>query len=540
MKSRDLLARANKRISLGSAATLLIASMALGQILGFLKIKLINANFPHLGPESTDAFFAAFKIPDFFFFTLAAGALGVAFMPFLADKLAKGDRRGAFELSNSLLNLLAVIMGIVGLIILIFAEELIKFVVAPTMTPEQTANATTIMRLIAFNPLLFTMSAIFVSVQQSLGRFFFYALTTPIYNTAIIVGALVFSVQGGNDGGPWNLGLIGLGVGALAGAILQLLIAIVGFIGLKYKYQVKINWRSGDFRQMLKLLPPRSLDQGVDSLNSIVETNLATRLGVGKLTFYENAYILHTAPTLLIGTTISTAAFPRLNDRLAQGRSDLFRKDFLRVLRAIIWITVPVTVVAYFARGYLARLIFGDEAPVIALILGFFAGAIFFRTIYTLISRWFYSQKDTKTPLFVSVFAIVLNIVLAYILSRPYNYDIAGLAMAQSIVALAEVAVLSAIMIRRDNKLLDPEFWKGVFMILSVTGFSIIAGYTMVQIFPLSAEDRGFLQLGTKFAAIAGVTLLVHFVISLLFGLEEAKFAARRLKRLILSPVKIQ
>src|SRR3546814_18972755 len=63
---------------------------------------------------------------------------------------------------------------------------------------------------------------------------------------------------------------------------------------------------------------------------------LARRLGEGKLTFYENAYILHTAPIFLIGTTISTAAFPRLNDRLAQGRSDLFRRDFLRILRVII------------------------------------------------------------------------------------------------------------------------------------------------------------------------------------------------------------
>ncbi|HEX5797873.1 MAG TPA: lipid II flippase MurJ, partial [Candidatus Saccharimonadales bacterium] len=349
MNRRRFLARANKRISLGSAATLLVASAMLGQILGFLRVKLINANFPHLGPESTDAFFAAFKIPDFFYFTLAAGALGVAFMPFLADKLAKGDRRGAFEISNSLLNLLAIIMAFVGVIILVFAEPLIKFVVAPTMTPEQLDNATTIMRLIAFNPLLFTISAIFISVQQSLGRFFFYALTTPIYNLAIIISALVFSVSGSNQGGPWDLGLVGLGVGALAGALLQLLISIIGFIGMKYKYQVKINWRNNDFRQMLKQLPPRSLDQGVDSLNSIVETNLARRLGEGKLTFYENAYILHTAPTLLIGTTISTAAFPRLNDRLAQGRSDLFRKDFLKILRIIIWITVPVTVVAYFA-----------------------------------------------------------------------------------------------------------------------------------------------------------------------------------------------
>ncbi|HEU4610304.1 MAG TPA: lipid II flippase MurJ, partial [Chitinophagaceae bacterium] len=221
-------------------------------------------------------------------------------------------------------------------------------------------------------------------------------------------------------------------------------------------------------------------------------------------------------------------------------RSDLFRRDFLKILRVIIWITIPVTVVAFFARGYLARLIFTQGSPEIATILGFFVGAIFFRTIYTLISRWFYSQKDTRTPLFVSVFAIVLNIILAYILSRPYNYDIAGLAMAQSVVALAEVAILSSIMIKRDSKLLDPGFWRGVFMIFSVTGFSVVAGYMMVHIFPLEAESKGFIQLGSKFIAIAGVTLVVHFLVSLIFGLEEAKAVARRLYGIVMKPIRIQ
>jgi hypothetical protein len=95
-------------------------------------------------------------------------------------------------------------------------------------------------------------------------------------------------------------------------------------------------------------------------------------------------------------------------------------------------------------------------------------------------------------------------------------------------------------MVKRDSKLLDPEFWRGVFMIFSVTGFSVIAGYTMVQIFPLAAEDRGFIQLGTKFTAIAVVTLTVHFLISLVFGLEEAKSVARRLHRIVMKPIRVQ
>src|SRR6476620_1068792 len=104
MKNK-LFMKANKRVSLGGAAALLIAAALAGQILGFLRVKLVNANFSQFGGQSTDAFFAAFKIPDFFFYTIAAGALGVAFIPILADHLERHDRKGAFELATSLLNM---------------------------------------------------------------------------------------------------------------------------------------------------------------------------------------------------------------------------------------------------------------------------------------------------------------------------------------------------------------------------------------------------------------------------------------------------
>lgn len=527
---RRLLNRANKRVSLGGAASLLVLTAGLGQLLGLMRTRLVNANFPAIGPESTDAYFAAFKIPDLFFFTLAAGALGVAFIPFLSDRLQRGDKKGVFELTNSLMNFLAIIMFFIGVIIFVFAEPLLHYVVAPNLSPEQMHNASTIMRLIAFNPLLFTLAGILTSVQQTFGRFFFYAIVPLFYNLSIILSIYVFKD---------DLGLIGLGVGALIGAILQLLVALAGFVGLRYKYKVQIKWRNNDFKQILRQLPPRSIDQGIDSINSVVETNFARRLGDGKLTYYENAYTLQSAPTLLIGTTIATAAFPRLTDRLAQNRYDLFRRDFLRILRAMIWIIMPVTVVSYFLRGYLARLIFANDAPQIALIFGFFTGAILFRTIYALVSRWFYAQKDTKTPLFVSIFAIILNIYLAYVLSRPTAYDIAGLAMAQSLVALAEVLILFIVMVIRDRKLIDRTFWSGLYRILSVTGFAVVVAYIMLSLFPLQSTDRGFITLGGKLLLIVIPTFITYISMSLVFGLEEAKPVISRVKAIILRPIKI-
>ncbi|MDB5186119.1 MAG: integral rane protein MviN [Candidatus Saccharibacteria bacterium] len=528
-----LLKRANKRISLGGAATLLIVTALFGQLLGILRTKLVNANFDALGPHSTDAYFAAFKIPDFFFFTLAAGALGVAFMPVLADHMQKGDRKGVSELTSSLLTLLAGAMAIVGVIIFVFAEPLIRTIVAPDLSPQQLHNAATIMRLVAFNPLMFTIAGIITSVQQTYGRFFFYAIAPLFYNASIVISIYLFKD---------NIGLIGLGIGALAGAVLQLAIVMFGMHGAGFKFRPKIKWRNPDFRLIMRQLPARSIDQGVDSINSIAETNFARRLGEGYLSWYENAYILHNAPTLLIGTAIATAAFPRMTDRLAQGRRDLFRKEFLQVLRAMIWIALPVVVVCYFARGYLARLIFAKDAPEIALIFGYLTGAIFFRILYAIISRWFYAQKDTWTPLIISLFTIGLNIYLAYTLSRPDAYGVTGLAMAQSIVAAIEVSILFCVMLVRDHRLFDNAFWGGVMRIFSVTGFSILTAFVMVSVLPLNINDRGFVTLGAKLAAIAAVTFLVHLSISSLFGLEEPRPVirkARQFARVLLKPVRV-
>lgn len=539
MQENQPQAKAKKRIPLANVAILLIVAAFIGQLLGFLRTKLVNANFPLTGPNSTDAYFAAFNIPDFFFYTIAAGVLGVAFIPVLSDRLAHRDRKGMWEVSSSILNLLIIIMGLVGVVIFVFAEPLIHHIVAPKMTGEQLETTVFIMRCLALNPLLFTISGILTAVQQTLGRFFFYAIAPMFYNLAIIGSIYMFPcnpVDGQCQAG--SLGLKGLGIGALVGGVLQLLVVMIGLYGTKFRWRPKIMWRSSDFKTVLRQLPPRSIDQGMDQVQTIVETNLANRLGPGVVSHYSNAYILQTAPVLLIGTAIATAAFPRLTARLSQGRPDLFRRDFLRILRFMIWITIPVVIISYLARGFLARLIFTQGSPEIATIFGLLALAIFFRIIYAIVSRWFYAQKDTKTPLFVSIFTIALNLVLAVVLARPSMYGASGLALSVSISAAVEVFILGVIMVIRDRGLLNMEFWGGVGRAISVGGFSMLACYLTISSMQLGLEDRGVITLGSKLAIISLVTFAVHISISGLFGLEEARPIFAWAKRIILRPIR--
>jgi hypothetical protein len=100
---------------------------------------------------------------------------------------------------------------------------------------------------------------------------------------------------------------------------------------------------------------------------------------------------------------------------------------------------------------------------------------------------------------------------------------VSGLALAQSIVAASEVFVLGTVMLFRDHKLFDFKFLTGILKILSVSGFTVVAAFIMISIYPLGINDKGFITLGSKLALIAFVTFSVHVTLSSLFGLEEVR-----------------
>lgn len=521
-----ILRRANVKLSLSSAAFLLASSSLLGVVLGILRTKLINANFNNF---SSGAYFAAFKIPDFIFYTLAAGALSVAFLPVLSDKLAKGNRRDAWILTSYVINTIAGIMFVLSLILIIFPRPILEYLIAPGFSPERLDVSAQIMRLVAVNPLIFSIASILASVQQAMGRFFFFAVAPLFYNLSIIASIYIFGD---------SMGVVGLGVGVVIGALGYLAIVSLGMIGLNFRHHLKINFRNPSFRSVMKALPPRSADQGITYINSIAQTRFASQISVDAVTNFENALVLYNAPVNLIGLAISTAAFPRFTQRIAQGRPDLFKKEFLGVLRAMIWISIPVIAASYFARDYLARIIFARDNREIALIFGFLCIGIFFRTIYSIISRFYYAQKDTITPLAVTMMAIGLNIYLAFTLSRPERYGVSGLAIAASTIAAVEVIVLLAIMVYRDRGLFNKEFLVDVFNMLAAGAFVFMAAYFFSNTIPLDGNDRG-LTLILKSGTIGGLTVVTHVLVSWLFGVTEAKPVVEKVAKFILRPVRL-
>lgn len=535
--------RVNKRLTIKLAATVLATSTLLSSLLGFFRDRLLNAAYlPDADaglagyPVGLDAYTAAFMVPDFMFAVLVSGALSVTFIPVFNERWAKGNKSSAWQISSSMINFMALLTVIASVLIMVFADPLMKYLIAPGLSESGHALAVSMMRVIAVNPFIFAIAAVIASIQQAVGRFVFCALAPMIYNIGIIIGTVWFT-NGINIFG-WQVfdgGIMGVALGVALGSIMQLIVSAIGLVGLGFDYEFKLHWRNRGFRKVLSLLPARSVDQGMDYAVSLVEVNLASRLADGTIREYQQALTLHLMPINLIGVAISNAAFPQLTERLGEGRPDLFRKDFCSLLRVVIWLILPVSLVAFFARGYIVHFITNKGNQLMAGALGCLVIAIIFRTIYHMVARAFYAQQDTKTPLYVSIFAIGLNIVLAIWLSMGVKMGAYGLAWAQSTVAVFEVVILLAVMNRRMPQLFGREFMMAIGKMGIAFMVSGIVCYITVILFPFRESDRSFFSAFPKFIFITVATFAVYGGVSKWLKLPEVDPILQKSKKILFS-----
>jgi len=533
-QTKSAVTRANKKLPLQIAAALLAGSTLLSSVLGLLRDRQLNGLYYSTYPSGIDAYTVAFTVPDFMFFILVSGALSVTFIPVFNQRLAAGNKQSAWELSTSILNLMAIVTLVASVLIIIFAEPLVRYIVGPGLDESSRALAVSMMRVIAVNPFLFAIATVVASMQQAIGRFTFFALAPTIYNIGIIIGVMFFT--SGIDIFGWQIfegGIMGVALGVVLGSILQLLVSSIGLFGMGFDYRFKIYWKNKGFRRVMSLLPARSLDQGIDYVNSIVETNLASRMIAGSVRAYQQASALSYVPINLIGVAISTAAFPKMAERLGQGRPDLFKSELQSVLRVIIWLALPVTVIAFFGRGYLVNFIKNGGDSTMASILGVLAVAILFRSIYHIAARSFYAQQDTKTPLYISFFAIALNITLAVWFTIILGLGVYGLAWATAIVSCAEVVVLFVMMARRIKGLFDKVFVHAVARMASATGFTAVITYIAVLVLPLNINDQSFLSSFPKFVLIVVISCSAYGLFSYMFKLSEMQPILLRAKKIL-------
>lgn len=538
---RSVVTMANSQLSVKTAAVVLASSTLVSALLGIFRDRWLNSMYYDTYPAGLDAYTAAFTVPDFLFFLITSGALAVTFIPVFNQRLVSGNKKSAWELSTSLLNLLAIVSLVASVLIMIFADPLVRYVVAPGLNESAMSLAINMMRVIAINPFLFSISTVLSSMQQAVKRFIFYAIAPALYNIGIIIGILVFT-NGINIFGIqlFEGGIMGVAIGVVFGALLQLMASIIGLVGLGFDYEFKIHWKNQGFRTVLKMLPTRSIDQGIDYVTGIMNTNLASRMGEQSIRAFQQASSLRGMPVNLIGVAISTAFYPKLTEHAGRGEETEFRDTLRSAISTIVWICLPVSIVAFFIRGYVVFFIKNGGDFKIANVLGALVVAIFTQALYHIVARGYYAKQQLKKPLIISIIAFIVQVIAAVGLSM-LNFGPEGLAHAMSISALFEVVVL-LICENRDmnHELLNKAFWRSMGKILIASVLTGFVSYFITKLLPLRAVDKSFFSVFPKFCAIVGGSAVTYIIVGALLGISEAKTVVKKIASLLFKNVNVK
>jgi putative peptidoglycan lipid II flippase len=520
-QAKRLLGRANAKQTVEGAALVISGAYLISRLLGFLRDRLLVAHFG-ISPTA-DAYNAAFRLPELLFTLLVSGAFAVAFIPVLTEHLEKDQRDTAWRVTASLLNLLVLATIAGGVVIAVFADPLTRLI-APGFNPATHALTADLTRIMAITPVFFAISSVLGSVQQAFNRFIIFALAGVLYNTGIILGIVFLSPQFGVYGAAW---------GVVLGVVLQALFQWFGLYGLGFKYRPILALNLRGVRQTLKLMVPRSIDQGIDQINYSIETIIGSTLKPGSIAAFTYANNLKNVPLVLIASSITTAIFPRLAAHAAAGARDKLIHAYVQTARLILFLSIPSAFFVVVARGYIVRLLYGSGNADTANTLGWFAGTIVFTSLFMLVSRVYYAMQDTRTPLYLSLGSIPLNIGLSFLLSRYYG--VTGLAMSASIVATLETLTLAAILHHRQGDFGEAIIFRGA-MAMTASGVIMFGAlYLLIhQVVPLLAADRGFFTLMPKFALILAVSAVSYLVPCFLLRVQEAKHIMTRVRDLMM------
>ena len=531
---RSAVSAVNAKLSIKAASLVLASSTLVSALLGIFRDRWLNSMYYDTYPAGIDAYTAAFLVPDFLYMIITSGALSVTFIPILNERLMNKDKKEAWELSSSTLNFLALLCLAASVLMIIFADPLVRYVVAPGLNESSMSLAISMMRVIAINPFLFAITTVLNSMQQAVGRFVFCAAAPALYNIGIIVGILSFT-KGINIFGVqiFEGGIMGVAIGVVFGALLQLIVSVIGLIGLGFDYSFKVSWKNKGFRTVLKLLPSRSLDQGIDYVTGMFNTNLTSRMEEQTVRAFQQANSLQAMPVNLIGVAISTAFFAQLSQDAAKKDREVFMETFRRALRTILWIALPVATVAFFARGYVVNFIKNGGDPKIASILGSFVVAIVCGSIFHIASRGFYARQDTKTPLTISIITFILqSLVMLGLYTAGFGAE--GLAYAISFGTLFESTTLLIFQNRAmDHKLFNKAFWKAISRIVASAFIAGVACYVMTRVLPLRSSNNSFFSTFPKFCAITAISFIVYLISCWIMRVEEAKSVMAYVKKIL-------
>ena len=453
------------------------------RVLGLVRAGIIAYYFG--ASAMTDAFFSAFKISNFFRQLLGEGALGSSFIPLYNERVESEGEENSKQFIYSILNLLFVFSTIVTILMIIFSQGIIDGIVSGF--PDETKIiASRLLKIMSVYFVFISLSGMVCAILNNFKQFAVPASTSIFFNLAIILASMYFGKTYGIDA---------LAYGVVIGGLFQFLVVLPAFLKIMKGYSFKIDWKDPYLKKIFIMICPMLIGIVARQVNTIVDQMFASYLAEGGVSALENATRLYLLPVGVFGVSISTVIFPALSKAMSKNDLDGATDNIIKGLNILLFLIIPSTAVLTFYAPEVIRLTlsygkFDEEAVrVTSQALLYYSLGLYFYTAIYLMTRAFYSVKNSKYPVKFSIISIVINIVLNFLLIKSMAYR--GLALSTSIASGVNFFLLLIVFRRKYINFSLKKSYIFFIKTFIITAIALIASYkidnTIIKLVVFSA-----------------------------------------------------
>jgi putative peptidoglycan lipid II flippase len=387
-----------------------------------------------------DSFLLGFRIPNLTRDLFAEGALSSAFVPVFTKALVLGDDRKAAELANLTTTAIIVVVGLLCLLGMVFAPQLV-WLLAPGFSevPGKFELAVRLTRIMFPFLLLIALAAQAMGMLNSKGSFGTPAIGSIFFN----IGAVGFGLLLGFGVGP-RLGvrpIEGMAYGVVMGGALQLGWQVMKLRSMGFYFRPAWNWSHPGLQQIFHLMLPAVIGNAAVQINVMVNTSFASRLNDplrghdGPVSWLAYALRFVQLPLGLFAVAFAAAMLPSLSRSAATQDFAEFRKTLSRSLGMVFLLTIPASMAliilgrpiigAIYQSGHFQT--YDTEQTALALAC-YSAGLVAFASA-RILNPAFYALSDARTPMYMSLLSILVNIGLPFFLLKVLHFNFAALAL---------------------------------------------------------------------------------------------------------------
>ena len=495
----------NRRIA-QSAGIVMVAVLA-SRFLGFLRDWTVAHQ---IGSNAvTDAYYAAFTLPDFLNYLVAGGALSLTFIPVFTKYAAADLEEVAWHVFSTAITIMGTLLVVLVVVGEFLAPQLIH-VIAPGFPAAEKARAIFLTRLMLPAQICFYVGSILSAVQYAKQRFLIPMLAPVLYNAGIIAGGVLLSSR---------LGITGFAVGVLAGAFVgNFLVQIYGAWRVGARFHPNVDVRHEGFKLFVKLTIPIMLALSLTVTDDWIIRWFGSYLQPASITWLSYAKTLMRVPLGVVGQAAGVASFPFLAQLYSEKKFGELNRALNSTLKGVVLLLIPISALTIAQSRPLVYFIYSHtrmlpaDLDATAATLGFFSLGMFAWGAQTILSRGFYAARDTLTPAVSGTLLTFLMLPVYWWLAQYMQH--LGLALASSAGVVAYTAILFYLL---DRRLENWEAGSLLVFFLKVTLASVLAGAVAYKLVHWLEARLPWRTTHGAFAVLA-IASAVGFLLTIIFA----------------------